>query len=353
MGEGGRIERRRIAEVELRLGTFQEIVPFGHVHLASPVASCAGNHLGRRRFLVGPLWTRLSPGRADGRAAPVTFALENFDLDRFVAATLAEDLGEGGDITSAAVIPEGARFHGVVDSREPIVAAGLPLAEALFRALDPEVSIERLVGEGDRVPAGADLMRLAGQARSLLTAERSALNIVQHLSGIATLTRLYADAITGTGAILLDTRKTIPGLRALEKYATRIGGAQNHRMGLWDAAMIKDNHIAVAGSIGEAVRRAAAAGIARIIVEVDRIDQIAPALAAGATHLLLDNMDVAELREAVALVAGRVPTEASGGVTIETIRAKAETGVTYISVGRLTQSAPAVDIGLDFTAAAR
>jgi len=174
---------------------------------------------------------------------------------------------------------------------------------------------------------------------------------VQHLSGIATLTRAYVERIAGTGAVLLDTRKTIPGLRLLEKYATRMGGAQNHRMGLWDAAMIKDNHVAVAGDVGEAVRRAAAAGIERIIVEVDRIDQIEPALTAGATHLLLDNMDPATLRGAVTLVGGRVPCEASGGVTLETIRAIAETGVDYISVGRLTQSAPAADIGLDFAPA--
>jgi nicotinate-nucleotide pyrophosphorylase (carboxylating) len=280
----------------------------------------------------------------------VTFHLDRFDLDAFIAATLAEDLGESGDITSAAVVPQAARFSGVMDTREPIVVAGLPVAEAFFRLLDPAVAIERLVPDGDRVEAGADLLRLSGKARALLTAERSALNIVQHLSGIATLTRRYVDAIAGTGAILLDTRKTIPGLRVLEKYATRMGGAENHRMGLWDAAMIKDNHVAVAGSVGEAVRRAAAAGIQRIIVEVDRLDQIEPALAAGATHLLLDNMDASVLREAVALVAGRVPTEASGGVTVETIRAKAETGVTYISVGRITQSAPAADIGLDFAA---
>ncbi|MGS1017226.1 carboxylating nicotinate-nucleotide diphosphorylase [Allosphingosinicella humi] len=280
----------------------------------------------------------------------MTFTLERFDLDRFVAETLAEDLGDHGDITSAAVIPAEARFRGVMDSRNAIVVAGLPIAEAFFRALDPDVAIERLVEDGARVPAGTDLIRLTGKARALLTAERSALNTLQHLSGIATLTRAYVDAIAGTGAILLDTRKTIPGLRVLEKYATRMGGAQNHRMRLDDAAMIKDNHVAVAGGIEEATRRAAAAGIARIIVEVDRIDQIEPALGAGATHLLLDNMDVAVLREAVALVAGRVPTEASGGVTLETIRAKAETGVTYISVGRLTQSAPAADIGLDFEA---
>ena len=271
-----------------------------------------------------------------------------FDLDTFVTATLAEDMGEGGDITSAAVIPADACFAGVMDSRDAITVAGLEIAEAFFRRLDPEVAIERLVEDGDRVKPGSDLMRLTGKARAMLTAERSALNTAQHLSGVATLTRSYVDAIEGTGATLLDTRKTIPGLRLLEKYATRMGGATNHRMGLWDAAMIKDNHVAVAGSVGEAVRRAVEAGIARIIVEVDRIDQIEPALAAGATHLLLDNMGVETLREAVGLVAGRVPTEASGGVRLDTIRAIAETGVDFISVGRLTQSAPAVDIGLDF-----
>jgi len=274
--------------------------------------------------------------------------LPGFDLDRFVRETLAEDLGEGGDVTSAAVIPEAARFTGAMASREAIVLAGLPVAEAFFRALDPQAEVERLAGEGDRVEPGTALLRLRGRARAMLTAERSALNVVQHLSGIATLTRRYADAIAGTGATLLDTRKTLPGLRRLEKYATRMGGAENHRMGLWDAAMIKDNHVAVAGSVGEAVRRAAAAGIARIIVEVDRLDQIEPALAAGATHLLLDNMAPGQLRDAVARVAGRVPTEASGGITLETIRAKAETGVTYVSVGRITQSAAAADIGLDF-----
>lgn len=271
-----------------------------------------------------------------------------FDLDAFVTATLAEDMGEGGDITSAAVIPAEARFAGVMDSRDAIMVAGLEIAEAFFRRLDPDVAIERLVSDGDRVEPGSDLMRLTGNARAMLTAERSALNTVQHLSGIATLTRSYVDAIEGTGATLLDTRKTIPGLRLLEKYATRTGGATNHRMGLWDAAMIKDNHVAVAGSVGEAVRRAVDAGIARIIVEVDRIEQIGPALAAGATHLLLDNMGVGTLREAVVLVAKRVPTEASGGVRLDTIRAIAETGVDFISVGRLTQSAPAADIGLDF-----
>ncbi|MDQ0250064.1 nicotinate-nucleotide pyrophosphorylase (carboxylating) [Sphingomonas kyeonggiensis] len=278
----------------------------------------------------------------------MAFTLDRFDLPAFVAATLAEDLGDRGDITSAAVIPAEAVFTGVMDSRDAIIVAGLPIAEAFFRALDPDVEIERLVEDGDRVAPGTDLIRLRGKARALLTAERSALNTVQHLSGIATMARSYVDAIEGTGATLLDTRKTLPGLRVLEKYATRMGGATNHRMGLWDAAMIKDNHVAVAGSVAEAARRAVAAGIESIIVEVDRIDQIEPALQAGATHLLLDNMGPEVLREAVALVAGRVPTEASGGVRLDTIRAIAGSGVTYVSVGRLTQSAPAADIGLDF-----
>ena len=282
-----------------------------------------------------------------------TFSLPGFDLHAFVTATLAEDLGAGlpgggHDVTSESVIPADARFSGVMDSRDAIVVCGLPIAAEFFRMLDPAMRIELLVEDGARIPAGSDLMRIEGSARAMLTAERSALNTVQHLSGIATMTREYVDAMVGK-ATLLDTRKTIPGLRHLEKYATRTGGARNHRMGLWDAAMIKDNHVLVAGGVAEAVRRAKAAGVAEIICEVDRIDQIEPALAAGATRLLLDNMDVATLRQAVALVAGRVPTEASGGVRLDTIAAIAATGVTYVSVGRLTQSAPAADIGLDFT----
>jgi nicotinate-nucleotide pyrophosphorylase (carboxylating) len=290
---------------------------------------------------------------AEARA--MTFALPGFDLDAFVAATLAEDMGGppsagGRDLTSESVIPADAVFAGVMDSRDAATVAGLPIAAAFFRALDPAAEIEILVEEGASVRPGADLMRITGNARAMLTAERSALNTVQHLTGIATMTRDYVKRIAGTGTTLLDTRKTIPGLRLLEKYATRMGGAQNHRMGLWDAAMIKDNHVAVAGSVEEAVRRAVAAGVERIIVEVDRVDQIEPAIAAGATHLLLDNMEPAVLRGAVTLVGGRVPTEASGGVRLDTIRAIAETGVTYVSVGRLTQSAPAADIGLDFSA---
>ena len=276
------------------------------------------------------------------------FDLPGFDLDAFVRSTLAEDLGEGGDITSQATIPAAARFAGVMDSRDAIVVVGLPLAVRFFQALDPDIEITVLAGEGQAVAAGSDLMRISGNARAMLTAERAALNTVQHLSGIATMTRAYVDAIAGTGCTLLDTRKTIPGLRLLEKYAARMGGAQNHRMRLDDGVLIKDNHVGVAGSVEAAVARAVAAGIARIIVEVDRIAQIEPALGAGATHLLLDNMTPDELRACVALVGGRVPTEASGGVRLDTIRAIAETGVTYVSVGRLTQSAPAADIGLDF-----
>ena len=277
--------------------------------------------------------------------------IDGFDIERFVAATLAEDLGGGEDVTSQAVIPADAVFEGVMDSRDAIVVAGLPIAEAFFRHLDPAVAIERLAEDGDAVPAGAHLLRLRGRARAMLTAERSALNTVQHLSGISTLTQAYVDAIAGTGATLLDTRKTIPGLRLLEKYATRTGGATNHRMGLWDAAMIKDNHVAVAGSVEAAARAAHDAGIARIIVEVDHIDQIEPALRGGATHLLLDNMAPDLLRRCVAQVAGRVPTEASGGVSLDTIRAIAGSGVDFVSVGRITQSAPAADIGLDFALA--
>lgn len=281
-------------------------------------------------------------------------SIPGFDADAFVAATLAEDIGEGWpggghDVTSESVIPADARFAGVMDSRDAITVCGLPLAAAFFRALDPAADIEILVAEGRQVAAGTDLMRITGLARAMLTAERSALNTVQHLSGIATMTRQYVDAMGDTGAKLLDTRKTIPGLRHLEKYATRTGGAQNHRLGLWDAAMIKDNHVAVAGDVGEAVRRARAAGVTQIICEVDRISQIEPALAAGATHLLLDNMSPELLREAVATIAGQVPTEASGGVRLDTIAAIAATGVDFVSVGRLTQSAPAADIGLDFT----
>ena len=275
---------------------------------------------------------------------------DGFDLREFVRRVLAEDLGTGGDVTSRATIAEDARFTAAMNARQAIVVAGLEIAAEFFRAMDSDVQVEMLAADGERVGKGAPLMRLGGNARAMLSAERSALNTLQHLSGIATLTRQYADAIEGTGAVLLDTRKTIPGLRVLEKHASRMGGAQNHRMRLDDGVLIKDNHVAVSGGVAEAVRRAKAADTGlQVQVEVDRIDQIEPALAAGADRLLLDNMDPAQLREAVRVVAGRVPLEASGGVTLETIRSLAETGVDFISVGRITQSAPAVDIGLDYS----
>ena len=278
-------------------------------------------------------------------------ALPNdFDIDHFVNQVLSEDLGSGGDVTSRATIPEDARFAAEMNARQPIVVAGIEIAAAFFRALDANVEIGMLVSDGERVEHGTTLMRMSGNARAMLAAERPALNTLQHLSGIATLTRQYVDAISGTGAVLLDTRKTIPGLRVLEKYATRMGGAHNHRMRLDDGVLIKDNHVAVCGGVAEAVRRAKAANTGlQVQVEVDRIDQIEPALSAGADRLLLDNMDPAMLREAVSVVAGRVPLEASGGVTLETIRFLAETGVDFISLGRITQSAPAVDIGMDYS----
>ena len=275
--------------------------------------------------------------------------IPGFDIEEFVQRVLGEDLGNGGDVTSNATIAEEARFSAVMNCREPIVIAGLDIAIAFFRKLDPDVVIEKFANDGDAVAAGSELLRLEGSARAMLSAERSALNTLQHLSGIATLARRYVEKIEGTGAVLLDTRKTIPGLRALEKYAARMGGAQNHRMRLDDGLLIKDNHVGVAGGVAEAVRAAKAydSGL-QIQVEVDRLDQIEPALEAGADRLLLDNMKPDILRQAVARVAGRVPLEASGGVNLDTIRGIAETGVDYISVGRITQSAPAVDIGLDY-----
>jgi len=273
-----------------------------------------------------------------------------FDLQEFVRRVLAEDMGSGGDVTSDATIDADARFSAEMNCREPITVAGLDIAVAFFRSLDREVRIKKEVNDGDTVPAGTVLMRLEGNARAMLSAERSALNTLQHLSGIATLTRRYVDAIESTGAILLDTRKTVPGMRLLGKYAARMGGAHNHRMRLDDGMLIKDNHVAVCGSVEAAVKKAVAANKGlQVQVEVDRLEQIEPALAAGADRLLLDNMKLDILREAVKIVGGRVPLEASGGVNLDTIRGIAETGVNFISVGRITQSAPAVDIGLDYS----
>ena len=222
------------------------------------------------------------------------------ELAEFVTRVLAEDLGAGGDVTSRATIDADARFVATMNCREPIVVAGLDLAVDFFRAMDRDVAIERCVSDGDAVAAGTVLLRIEGNARAMLAAERSALNTLQHLSGIATLTRRYVEAIAGTGAILLDTRKTIPGLRLLDKYAARMGGAHNHRLRMDDGLLIKDNHVAVCGGVAAAVRAAKAADTGLPVqVEVDRIDQIEPALAAGADRLLLDNMPPDVLREAV------------------------------------------------------
>ncbi len=262
-------------------------------------------------------------------------------IDDFVRRALAEDLGAPGDITSDSVIPEDARLIATMAAREPMVIAGLPAALAVFKALDPNCRVDAHQKDCAQIGAGEIIAIIDGLARALLSAERTALNILQHLSGIASLTHSYVDEIAGTGAVLLDTRKTIPGLRHLQKYATAAGGGQNHRMGLFDGVLIKD-------SVTAAIKAAQVAGLSDIQVECDTLDQMRDALAAGAKRLLLDNMGPDLLREAVSLADGRATLEASGGVTLDTIRAIAETGVDFISVGRLTQSAPAIDIGLDY-----
>jgi nicotinate-nucleotide pyrophosphorylase (carboxylating) len=281
---------------------------------------------------------------------PANLDIDIDDVRRQIGAALTEDIGSG-DLTSSATIPEDARFHGVMRARHPMVIAGLPVAREAFRIVVQDAEFRALVADGDTVAAGAAVAEIEGPARGLLSAERTALNFLQLLSGIATATRQYVDRIQGTGCTLLDTRKTIPGLRKLSKYATRCGGAQNHRLGLFDAVLIKDNHIAVCGSISEAVRRVKlkTQGQVTIEVECDTLAQVAEALDAGVDRLLLDNMSLHELRQAVALAGGRAKTEASGGVTLETVGAIAATGVDFVSVGRITQSAPAVDIGLDWS----
>jgi nicotinate-nucleotide pyrophosphorylase (carboxylating) len=281
------------------------------------------------------------------KPSPEPLPLTAAELDDFVSRVLAEDV-KGGDVTTEATIPADARFRAKIAARERIVVAGLPLAIGIVRRLAPDAVVEVVVGDGGVAKTDEAVVHMEGPARALLTAERSALNILQHLSGVATLTRTYVDAIAGTKARLLDTRKTIPGLRVLEKYAVKMGGGTNHRMGLWDAVMIKDNHIAVAGGVTAAIEACRAHTDLKIQVECDTLDQAREALAAGADSLLLDNMTLDELREAVAFTDGRVPLEASGGVNLQTIHGIAETGVDFISVGRLTQSAPAVDFGMDF-----
>ncbi len=270
-----------------------------------------------------------------------------------VRAALEEDLGLAGDITTNALIPADAVSEAIIALREDGCIAGLPLATAAFRALDPEMAIEVYVPEGATAGAGTAIARLSGKTRAILSAERVALNLIQHLSGIATATRHFAEAVSGTHARIVCTRKTTPGLRAFEKYAVRAGGGANHRFGLFDAVLIKDNHIAAAGSVSAAIERARAAvgHMVKIEVEVDTLAQLEDALHHPIDAVLLDNMSVPELKNAVARAKAVRPgilCEASGGVRLVTVRAIAETGVDMISVGALTHSVKALDIGLDF-----
>jgi nicotinate-nucleotide pyrophosphorylase (carboxylating) len=269
-----------------------------------------------------------------------------------VRAALAEDLGRAGDITSSACIPADARLSAAFVTRGPGVIAGLDCARLAFAALDPDARFETLLADGAAAPAGAVMARIEARARAVLGAERVALNLLCRLSGIATLTAAFVAETAGTRARIVDTRKTTPGLRALEKYAVRCGGGANHRFGLDDAILIKDNHVAACGGVGEAVRRARASvgHMVRIEVEIDRLDQLEEALAEGPDVVMLDNFDLGDLGAAVRQAAGRARLEASGGVSLKTVRAVAETGVDFISVGALTHSAPVLDIGLDVTA---
>ncbi|MCX7723504.1 MAG: carboxylating nicotinate-nucleotide diphosphorylase [Verrucomicrobiae bacterium] len=271
---------------------------------------------------------------------------------RLVRAALAEDIG-AGDVTSEAVVPDSAIAAGVMRAREPLVVAGLDVAAVVFNEVSDRVEVIRLVRDGQRVQAGASLLRVRGPARALLGAERVALNFVQRMSGIATLTAQFVDAVQGTGAKITDTRKTTPGLRALEKYAVRCGGGHNHRLGLFDMVLIKDNHLAV---LKDAEPNPIAAAVARarakhpsleVEVECETLEQVEQALEAGADIILLDNMNVLQLRLAVQRARGKARTEASGGITLANVRAVAETGVDFISIGALTHSARAVDVALD------
>ena len=270
-------------------------------------------------------------------------------LERAVLAALAEDIG-AGDVTTEATVPENALGTAELLVKEPGVVCGLRAAESTFRALDPDIRFEALANDGDVIDEPPALVaRVAGSERAMLTGERVALNFLGRLSGIATLTRRYVEAVDGTGAAVLDTRKTTPGLRALEKHAVAVGGGRNHRFGLDDAVLVKDNHLRAAGSVADAVRLVRAASDLPIEVECETLTQVAEALGADVDAILLDNMTLAELREAVALAAGRARLEASGGVSLDTIRAIAETGVDEISVGALTHSARSLDVSLELT----
>jgi nicotinate-nucleotide pyrophosphorylase (carboxylating) len=282
--------------------------------------------------------------------APTNLSLPRELVEAAVAAALAEDLGLAGDITSEATIPAGACASGVIATRKAGVIAGVQLAEAAFKALDRETRVEVLAADGAPVKPGDAIVRVSGNARALLGAERVALNFLGHLSGIATLTRAYVDKIAGTRARIIDTRKTTPGLRAFEKHAVRAGGGLNHRFGLFDAILVKDNHIAAAGGIAKAMAgiRTRAGHMVKVEVEVTSLAELDEVLAQNPDAVLLDNMPVPMLKAAVAKVAGRTVTEASGGVTLDTVRQISETGVDLISVGALTHSAPNLDVGLDF-----
>jgi nicotinate-nucleotide pyrophosphorylase (carboxylating) len=265
-----------------------------------------------------------------------------------VASALAEDVGEG-DVTTEVTVSADARGTAQLLVKEPGVVCGLEVAAAVFAAIDRDVHFEPLVEEGSRVDGTTAVAAVTGPLRAILTGERVALNFVARLSGIATLTRRYVDAVEGTGAAILDTRKTTPGLRLLEKHAVATGGGRNHRVGLFDAVLIKDNHLRAAGSVAVAVERARAATALPIEVECDTLTQVTEALEAGADAILLDNMSLGDLREAVALARGRARLEASGGITLDNVRAVAETGVDEISIGALTHSARSLDVSLEVT----
>ncbi|MYZ48329.1 carboxylating nicotinate-nucleotide diphosphorylase [Propylenella binzhouense] len=274
-------------------------------------------------------------------------------VERAVEAALVEDLGRAGDVTSAATIPASASASAAIVARRPGVLAGIPLAAAAFRQMSREVAFEALIRDGTRLEPGDVVARIGGPARSILSAERVALNFLCHLSGVASATARFADAIAHTPARITCTRKTTPGLRSFEKYAVKCGGGSNHRYGLDDAVLIKDNHIAVCGSVAEAVRRARAfvGHLVRIEVEVDTLDQLREALEEKPDVVLLDNMAPEIMREAVAITAGRAVLEASGRITLETAAAVAESGVDYLSSGWITHSAPTLDLGLDIVVA--
>ncbi len=285
------------------------------------------------------------------KASPPDLSLPRFLVEQAVAAALEEDLGSVGDITTDAVIPAESHGEATIVARKAGVIAGLDLAEAAFKSLDPEARLTRVVLDGGKVEAGGTVAKVSGKTRALLTGERTALNFLGRLSGIATLTATYVAAIQGTRAKIVETRKTTPGLRALEKYAVRCGGGMNHRFGLYDAVLVKDNHIAAAGGLANALQklRARVGHLVKIEVEVDVLDQLEEALHFPIDAVLLDNMDAETLQTAVALVKGRVVTEASGGVTLENVGAIAKTGVDLISVGALTHSARSLDSSLEWT----